>query len=147
MWMEVMGDNSCKGCNVFRHLEDERGYVSLCSIYCCTIRGWVVQWAVLYKVITMLRYYYITRTADVSAVAVADAPLILPIATVKKYLAANQMPSELQIFKTNDRKSERHSEMKTYPDYTDILLHNGHFLSQIFKVEASTIGWLWYVAP
>jgi len=51
---------------------------------------------------------------------------------------AIRLPSELQIFKTDDRKNERHTEMTTHPDYTDILLHNGHFLSHIFKVEAST---------
>jgi len=34
--------------------------------------------------------------------------------------------------------------MKTYPDYTDILLHNGHFFSHIFKVEASKIELYFY---
>jgi hypothetical protein len=75
-----------------------------------------------------VRTTYIPRTADVSVVPVADAPLTLPIATVRKHLAANQMPSELQIFKADDRRNKRHAEMKTYPHYTDILLHNGHFL-------------------
>jgi hypothetical protein len=34
--------------------------------------------------------------------------------------------------------------MKTYPDYTDILLHNGHFLSQIFKVKTSKTEFHFY---
>jgi hypothetical protein len=76
-------------------------------------------------------------TADVSAVLVADAPLTLPIAAVRRYLAAKQMTSKLQILKADDRNNDRQTEMITYLDYTDILLYNDNFLSQIFRVKAS----------
>jgi len=88
---------------------------------------------------------YIPRTADDSAVPVADAPLTLPIATARKHLAANQMPSDLQIFKTYDRKHKRHIEMTTYPDYTDILLHNGHFSSKFLKQKHPKMNYIFII--
>jgi hypothetical protein len=47
------------------------------------------------------------------------------------------MPSKLQILKTENRKNARQTEMTTYLYYTNILLYNDHFLSQIFRVKAS----------